>query len=284
MFKKTISVLYFFLKKIIYKNNTDIIKENTWQSTRTAKKFFKVHNEKKNYLFDDYISTLFLEKLKKNHKVLDVGCGTGRLTKNILSKTKYVFGIDNSEQMLKFAPKEASLTKGSAFKMPYKNNFFDRAVSMDLLVHFKSYEKLIIEMKRVVKKNGLIIFNIGNKEHIELGKKLFGSKVNLLYDSTGKSYTKPYYTAVSNNEIKKLSTKQNLKIVNIIPYNFFQGNVLFNNFTRNEKVLSMFYYYIYKLYHKKILSNFFQKFEKNVVRDLDIKFTFYKIVILKKLK
>ena len=88
-------------------------------------------------MFDEYISTLFLEKLKKNHKVLDVGCGTGRLTKNILSKTKYVFGIDNSEQMLKFAPKKASLTKGSAFKMPYKNNFFDRAVSMDLLVHLK---------------------------------------------------------------------------------------------------------------------------------------------------
>jgi ubiquinone/menaquinone biosynthesis C-methylase UbiE len=284
MIKKNLIILYTFFINKINKNNIDLIKENTWKSKRTAKNFFNVHNKNKNIIFNEYISKYFCSKIKKKHKVLDVGCGTGRLTNLLLRKTNKVYGIDNSQEMLSYAPKRAKLFVGTAFKMPFKNNFFDIAVSMDLLVHFKNAKKIILEMKRVIKKNGYIIFNIGNKEHITFAKKIFGKNMNGIYDHTGTSLSKPFYNAITNKKISHLAKKNYLKVEKIVPYNFFQGNILLNSFCMNEKVISKFNAFIYKLYHNKLLSKFFISFEKKIVANLDIKFTFYKIVILKKIK
>ena len=238
MIKKLLIIPYSFFKKKFYRNNIDLMKENTWKSSKTAKKFFITHNKKKNILFDDYFSEYFTKKIQKKDSVLDLGCGTGRLTKMILKKTKKVYAIDNSEEMLKFAPKKAKLIKASAFNLPLKDNQFNFTLSMDLLLHFKNYKKIISEMSRVTKVGGYLIFNIGNKEHIEFGKKLFGKKIHNIYDETGKSLTRPYYSAVSNKELKNLGKKNGLIAQNFIPYNFFQGNIILNSFSNNNIIIA----------------------------------------------
>lgn len=282
MIKKIIIIIYSFFKKKFYRGNIDLTKENTWKSNRVAKKYSLLHNKEENLFFKNYISYFFTENIKQNQKVLDVGCGTGRLTKILFKKTSNVFGIDNSKEMIKFAPKRAKLTVGTAFNMPYEDNYFDHTVSMDLLLHFKNYKKIIYEMKRVVKKKGFITFNIGNKEHIDFGKKVLGKNLNMMLDYTGKSYVKPYYTAISNQKIKDIAKKHNLKVIKIIPYNFFQGNLLFTSFSKNEEIIKKLTSYLFNLNKNKIISNFFYDIEKNFVSKKDIKFTLYKIVILQK--
>lgn len=281
--KKKISIIYSLIKKLIYSGNIDKLKEDTWKSKKIAKKFYIKHI-KKNYLFENSFSKIFTNKIKKNHTVLDVGCGTGRLTKELLKKTQKVYALDNSSEMLNYAPKAAKLLLGSAFQLPFENNKFDFVVSMDLILHFKNYMKIIDEMIRVTKKNGYIIFNIGNKEHLNFSKKVLKDNFFNIYDETGNSLSKPYYTVVSNKNIYKFAERRDILVEEIVPYNFFQGNILLGSFSENDKEVNKFHDYIYKLYHNKYLKNFFQHYESKFVSNLDIKFTFYKIIILKKNK
>jgi ubiquinone/menaquinone biosynthesis C-methylase UbiE len=279
--KKKMSIVYSLIKKLIYSGNIDKIKEDTWKSKKIAKKFYIKH-KKKNYLFENNFSKIFTSKIKKNHTVLDVGCGTGRLTKKLLKKTKKVYALDNSREMLNYAPKTAKLHLGSAFQLPFEKNKFDFVVSMDLILHFKNYMKILDEMIRVTKKNGHIIFNIGNREHLNFSKKVLKDNFFNIYDETGNSLSKPYYTVVSNKNIYKFAERRDVLVKEIVPYNFFQGNVLLGSFSKNDKEVNKFHDYIYKLYHNKYLKSFFQHYESKFVRNLDINFTFYKIIILKK--
>lgn len=60
---------------------------------------------KKEYPFDGYFDTLDIiyREIKPGSKVLDVGCGTGVLTKKIYDLNCAVYGIDFSEKMLRIA-------------------------------------------------------------------------------------------------------------------------------------------------------------------------------------
>jgi ubiquinone/menaquinone biosynthesis C-methylase UbiE len=104
-------------------------------------------------------------RLEKNHRVLDLGCGTATLT--ILIKKTYpeveIIGLDIDPKILEIARlkiKEAGmdikLDQGSAFELPYPDNSFDRAVS-SLVIHHLTHENKVRtfrEIFRVLKPGG----------------------------------------------------------------------------------------------------------------------------------
>lgn len=99
----------------------------------------------------------------KGKKVLEIGCGVGRLLENGW------YGIDISPKMLIIAktrkPKcHYKLTTGD---IPYKNEMFDDVYSYLVFQHLKPDEvkKYIEESYRVLKKNGVLTFQliIGNE-------------------------------------------------------------------------------------------------------------------------
>lgn len=59
--------------------------------------------------FDDLVSHIVVEP---NLKIIDLGCGTGELTKRLYDKlsNSSVLGIDNSAEMLAKAPTAKNLT------------------------------------------------------------------------------------------------------------------------------------------------------------------------------
>jgi ubiquinone/menaquinone biosynthesis C-methylase UbiE len=111
---------------------------------------------------------------KADLKVLDVGCGTGRMLETVFNSKKYgkdieYHGLDSSREMLKVIKKEwnnVTLKKGDAEKLPYEDNTFDLVFTFHLLWHLpnKLQLKIIKEMKRVCKKGGLILFDVINKD------------------------------------------------------------------------------------------------------------------------
>ncbi len=104
-------------------------------------------------------------KIKANHRVLDLACGTGTLTILIrrMQPQTEVIGIDGDAKILETArtkAKESSVEiqfdEGMSFDLPYEDESFDRVVSSLFFHHLTRENKLktLGEVKRVLKSNG----------------------------------------------------------------------------------------------------------------------------------
>jgi len=113
------------------------------------------------------LSKLFLvikkERIKKNIKIVDVGCGEGRTLKAFISwGYKNIFGIDNTIESLKICQKNGLKIGKDVFLVEAtKTNFIDRefelVFSEGLLEHFKDPSLAIKEICRISKKYILLI-------------------------------------------------------------------------------------------------------------------------------
>lgn len=98
-------------------------------------------------------------------RVLDIGCGTGRLLLRGAHEAKYVEGIDLSEKMIEAAKciykekgvQNARFRVGDACDLPYRNEEFDIAVSTCVFFLLPEPELGLKEMVRVVKKGGQLV-------------------------------------------------------------------------------------------------------------------------------
>lgn len=101
-------------------------------------------------------------------RVLELGCGTGRLTNFILDNYDFhVVGIDYSFSMLRKAAREkknVSFVAADALRLPLKQDSFDSCVSLRLCHHLDkdALFDLFSNLKHILKKDGTIIFNTTN--------------------------------------------------------------------------------------------------------------------------
>ena len=104
--------------------------------------------------------------VEKGTNILDLGCGTGLeldyyFKRNPLAK---VTGIDLAPGMLaalreKFPDKDLTLIQGSYFEIPFEENRYDAAVSVESLHHFTKDEKtaLYCKLNKALKEDGFFI-------------------------------------------------------------------------------------------------------------------------------
>ena len=92
--------------------------------------------------------------MEKNANILDLGCGTGLELDYYfkLNSSLKVTGIDLAPGMLaalkeKFADKDITLIQGSYFDVPFDENTYDAAVSVESLHHFTKNEKIPLYRK-----------------------------------------------------------------------------------------------------------------------------------------
>ena len=99
-------------------------------------------------------------------KILDLGCGTGLELEHYfrLNPSAKITGIDLTESMLnalknKFPEKDLTLICGSYFDVPFDENTFDAAVSVESLHHFTKEEKIPLYTKlfKALKDGGYFI-------------------------------------------------------------------------------------------------------------------------------
>ncbi len=93
-------------------------------------------------------------------RVLDLGCGTGRLTRELAERGPVV-GMDAAAAMLERARelRPTDLVRGDAFLLPFAAASFDRVTALRLVFHFERLDRLLSEMRRVVAPGGTLVFD-----------------------------------------------------------------------------------------------------------------------------
>lgn len=95
--------------------------------------------------------------------ILDVGCGTGELMKQILEEdpSRKLTGIDYSPNMIEQAKQKlgnlAAIQFADAQKLPFADNTFDMVTCCDSFHHYPDPDAVLQEMVRVLKPGGCLI-------------------------------------------------------------------------------------------------------------------------------
>ena len=103
--------------------------------------------------------------------VLDVGCGTGVFLEEMIKKGYAAAGIDLSLAMILDADRKLSVYKGilsdvvcaDVDRLPFPDNYFDAVTCVGVLEYLKNEVRTLIELKRVLKPHGIVIFTLPNK-------------------------------------------------------------------------------------------------------------------------
>ncbi len=157
--------------------------------------------------------------MKAGDIVLDVCCGTGDQVFHYREKGISAVGIDKRKEMIEFAERkkqrlslnDVSFYVGNATKLPFEDNSFD-FVSVSFGLHeMKKAErdKTILEMKRVVKREGSLIFVDFSSP---LPKNIFSFILKTVEFAAGKENYNCFREFISSGGLPNLLKKNNLRV------------------------------------------------------------------------
>ncbi|GAB3993169.1 hypothetical protein GCM10028807_27760 [Spirosoma daeguense] len=105
-----------------------------------------------------------------NKVVLDIASGEGYGTRLLSDHAEHVYGVDISDDAVSHAKvkyKKNNLTflVGDAISIPIQSNSIDVVVSFETIEHIDKHQSMIDEIKRVLKKDGVLIISSPDKLH-----------------------------------------------------------------------------------------------------------------------
>ncbi len=100
----------------------------------------------------------------KNKRILEIGCGTGRITKQIAEKAKEIIAIDHNKEAIKYCVKKYKSLKNIKFlyddveNIKIKNQYFDIVITGWIgLYYSKNMEIIIKKLYNLLNKKGILI-------------------------------------------------------------------------------------------------------------------------------
>lgn len=105
-------------------------------------------------------------------RVLDTGCGNGKLLAPLERAGFAVTGIDLSrDALLSIKSEHHGLIEGDVINLPFKDGTFDAVVCHDVLQHLMESERVeaIMEMKRALADRGVLFLEVFGKEDMRYG-------------------------------------------------------------------------------------------------------------------
>jgi len=116
-------------------------------------------------------------ELKPNWVAADLGCGSGYFTLPLAQKVRKVYAIDVQQEMLSFLEvkirrlniRNVELLLSKPNRIPLETESVDLIVSINTLHEFDDKEKMIAEMRRVVKKGGRLLIVDFKKQETGFG-------------------------------------------------------------------------------------------------------------------
>lgn len=120
----------------------------------------------------------FGDDLGDDARLLELGCGTGRLLAHQLERFASVSGIDLSGEMLNVArhrlagrgeeDEGAALVRGDAYHLPFADAAFDAVYSILVINLLPDHRRALDEVRRVLKPGGRFVFSVPNLSSLYL--------------------------------------------------------------------------------------------------------------------
>ena len=110
--------------------------------------------------------SMLMKEIMPHHCVLEVGCGTGLLTKELAGKVERLVSLDISPQLLEIArdeteKKNVTFFCSNAYELGFKDDTFDYIVGMSILHHL-DIDRALREIFRVLRNGGKMVFSEPN--------------------------------------------------------------------------------------------------------------------------
>jgi len=161
--------------------------------------------------------------IKSADTVLEIGCGTGYFTKEIVKTGALVTAIDISPELLNIAKFEiaepnVSFVLDNAYDLSFEDNRYDSIVGSSVLHHL-DIEKAISEMYRVLKPGGSMFFTEPNMMNPQIALQ---KNIPALKRKLGDS---PDETAFFRWSLKKLMRRTGFTEIVIKPFDFLHPAV-----------------------------------------------------------
>lgn len=207
-----------------------------------AKEYKEHYSHKIDELYYDslYVKYFYQMADLKNKKVLDLGCGTGRLMERFIAYTDYVIGIDFSIEMLKEAYKTkqqcTKLIQMDARNLGFKSSIFDVVISKGPIAESGDIIKMFLEVSRILNPGGIFIFSIRNDVfYTSIYRRLLKFKKGLERNRKARYFEPKEYTLYAiKNYLRKANLHFNsycstyffpLEIINKFHYRFPEGRM-----------------------------------------------------------
>lgn len=159
------------------------------------------------------VREVILSQIPKNSDmILDVGCGSGWVARQLVPKGKKVFSLDISSDNPKkvnnlIRSKNHFPIVADSFNLPFKSNSFNCVIASEIIEHTINPSYFIYELFRVVSKNGRLIISTPYKEKI---------RYHLCIHCNKKTPENAHLHSFDEVKLSKLYSKKDLKRFNSI--------------------------------------------------------------------
>jgi len=150
-----------------------------WAISTTEEKKFNKWNIEPFFLIGEKLNHELKKEIKRIgypvqfKSALDFGCGVGRITRFLAKNYEECYGVDISDTMIELAKQYNQGISNCKFVVNpeknlsmFSNNYFDLVYSRIVLQHIperKIIKFYIQEFVRILKKNGLLYFQLPNR-------------------------------------------------------------------------------------------------------------------------
>lgn len=194
--------------------------------------------------------------LQNDSTIVDIGCGTGILTKELVDYGFKTIGIEPNKSMYNEAKKylqnyDCQLINASAENTSLKDNSVD-LITVAQALHWFNLDKFINEYRRILKNNGqvAIIYNNIDKSHEIISRYLnvqrlfcpgYNKVTKTLHDNV---YTKMFggvsgYTEIYCSNDQKLSYDEYIGYIESLSYSLSESD---SNYTKYRNSLDKIFY------------------------------------------
>lgn len=129
----------------------------------------KIFWEDANRAYEDYADRLALRRLLPQNiqNFVDIAGGYGRLANEYLCRSSKATLFDYSKTELAQAKEiygdRLNTQNGDIYKLPFKDQSFDALIMVRATHHFKSMDKVLFELHRILKPGGIAVIEVANK-------------------------------------------------------------------------------------------------------------------------